>query len=178
MPTQFPRQPPVSKYTARRGLGPIEEWFPQIRPSRSDYTSRVTFVSGTYFTSKRDSEIARGQRATPTQRHDLTPTVSPIPIALPASVPPALFQLVSTPPSSGANITACNKTLSSQQYSCGSLNRTKPQQSNSGAVQAPPDLKFSDYKVVENGDGVDEDETVNNIPSYHKIKFQKLRMKI
>ncbi|GFW68011.1 hypothetical protein TNCV_1617721 [Trichonephila clavipes] len=40
------------------------------------------------------------------QRHDLTPTVSPIPIALPASVPPALFQLVLTPPSSGANIAA------------------------------------------------------------------------
>ncbi|GFT26630.1 hypothetical protein TNCV_3604401 [Trichonephila clavipes] len=49
------------------------------------------------------------ERATPTQRHDLTPKVSPIPIASPASVPPALFQLVSTQPSSGVNINACNK---------------------------------------------------------------------
>ncbi|GFX12739.1 transposable element Tcb1 transposase [Trichonephila clavipes] len=39
------------------------------------------------------------QRATPTQRHHLTPTVSPIPLALPKSV-----QLVLNPPSSGANI--------------------------------------------------------------------------
>ncbi|GFT42441.1 hypothetical protein TNCV_1787171 [Trichonephila clavipes] len=31
------------------------------------------------------------------------------PIAISASVPPALFQLVSTQPSSGANITACSK---------------------------------------------------------------------
>ncbi|GFQ63864.1 hypothetical protein TNCT_15521 [Trichonephila clavata] len=40
------------------------------------------------------------------------------------------------------------------------LNRTKPQQSSSGAVLVPPDLKFSDHEVVENGD----DEIVNNIP--------------
>ncbi|GFV81644.1 hypothetical protein TNCV_1703011 [Trichonephila clavipes] len=40
------------------------------------------------------------------QKHDVTPTVSPIPIALSASVPPALLQLVLTPPSSGPNIIA------------------------------------------------------------------------
>ncbi|GFT70821.1 retrovirus-related Pol polyprotein from transposon TNT 1-94 [Trichonephila clavipes] len=34
-------------------------------------------------------------------------------------------------------------------------------QSNSGAVLVSPGLKFSDYKVVENGD---DDKTVNNIP--------------
>ncbi|GFW01905.1 fibulin-1 [Trichonephila clavipes] len=45
---------------------------------------------------------------------------SAFPIAIPASVPPALFRFLSTPPSLGANITTCNKTLPSQQYSCGS----------------------------------------------------------
>ncbi|GFQ98929.1 hypothetical protein TNCT_703991 [Trichonephila clavata] len=49
--------------------------------------------------------------------------------------------------------------------------KKKPQQSNSGAVQAFPRLKFSDYEVVENGD---DDETVNNIskPPYLKIQIQ------
>ncbi|PRD26048.1 UNVERIFIED_CONTAM: hypothetical protein NCL1_39160 [Trichonephila clavipes] len=40
----------------------------------------------------------------------------------------------------------------------------KPQQSNKEAVLASPGLKFSDYELVENGNDVDEDETVNNIP--------------
>ncbi|GFY30254.1 retrovirus-related Pol polyprotein from transposon TNT 1-94 [Trichonephila clavipes] len=41
----------------------------------------------------------------------------------------------------------------------------KPQQSNGGAVLASPNLKFSDYKVFENGDDdTDEDEGVHNIP--------------
>ncbi|GFT02235.1 uncharacterized protein TNCV_84881 [Trichonephila clavipes] len=37
----------------------------------------------------------------------------------------------------------------------------KPQKSNSGVVLASPDLRFSDYEVVENCD----DKTVNNIPA-------------
>ncbi|GFW50899.1 hypothetical protein TNCV_3591811 [Trichonephila clavipes] len=77
----------------------------QIRPNRSDYTSRVTFVGGTYFSSKRDSEIVRSKRG-------FTSICAPVfPIAVSASVPPALFQLVSTQPSSGANITACNNVI-------------------------------------------------------------------
>ncbi|GFT86010.1 spaetzle domain-containing protein [Trichonephila clavipes] len=65
---------------------------------------------------ERETLESREQRATPTQRHDLTPTVSPIPITLPASVPTVLFQLVLTPPSSEANIIviARNRTLSSR----------------------------------------------------------------
>ncbi|GFQ90683.1 hypothetical protein TNCT_67381 [Trichonephila clavata] len=54
------------------------------------------------------------------------------------------------------------------------LNRTKPQQSSSGAVLLPPGLKFSDHEVVENGD---DDEIVNNSQSpCHKIQIQKLMM--
>ncbi|GFX47488.1 hypothetical protein TNCV_618471 [Trichonephila clavipes] len=116
----FQRSSSFSWESIPGGLKPIEEWFLQIRPNRSDYTSRVPFVGGTYFTSKRDSEIVRRKRATTTQRHDLTPKVSnsnsftsicalAFPIAVSASVPPAHFQLVSTHSSSGANITACNK---------------------------------------------------------------------
>ncbi|GFQ78197.1 hypothetical protein TNCT_608411 [Trichonephila clavata] len=41
----------------------------------------------------------------------------------------------------------------------------KPQQSNSGAVLASPDVKFSDYVVVYNGED-HEDETINNIPAF------------
>ncbi|GFT94656.1 hypothetical protein TNCV_1990791 [Trichonephila clavipes] len=86
---QFQSTPSEENWTNR------EEWFHQIRPNRSNYASRVTFVGGAYFTPKRDFEIARSQRATPTQRHDLTPTVSPFSIGSPASAPSTSNNLIS-----------------------------------------------------------------------------------